>query len=390
VRQEKDHGITGLFLSSQRWENTEENMRKTGNRREQLLWPPLPLRNSFTYMRYGTEDAFRIYKYGDANIQKNSKSEHVMSLTIFSGTANCPLAEAVAHKLGLSLGRVVLQRFPDGEFHVEIHESVRGHDVYLIQPTGPPVDTHLLALLLLADACRRAGAAQLTAVMPYFGYARQDRRASGREPVAARLIADLLQTSGLGRVVAVDLHTPALEGFFPIPLEHVSAVSLLAEAVRPWVPPNAVIVAPDLGAVKLAERYASLLHLPIAIVQKMRLSGEEVQVQRVMGDVRGCVPIVVDDMIGTGGTIEAAIKAVLVAGCSQDDIAVVASHGLFVGPAGERLHTVPIRRFLVTDSVTRPAGLPFCLHVTSLGPLLAEAITRLHTNQSLNDLIVHG
>src|SRR5713101_7786937 len=153
-----------------------------------------------------------------------------MDLTILSGSANLSLAEVIAEKLGLQLGSRVLRCFLDGEVHVEIQESVRGHDVYLIQPTSPPVDTHLLELLLLADACRRAGAAHLTAVMPYFGYARQDRRTSGREPVAARLIADLLQSSGLHRVMAVDLHTTALEGFFPIPLEHLSAVSLLAEA----------------------------------------------------------------------------------------------------------------------------------------------------------------
>ncbi len=313
-----------------------------------------------------------------------------MDLTILSGSANLSLAEVIAEKLGLQLGSRVLRCFPDGELHVEIQESVRGHDVYLIQPTSPPVDTHLLELLLLADACRRAGAAHLTAVMPYFGYARQDRRASGREPVAARLIADLLQSSGLHRVMAVDLHTPALEGFFPIPLEHLSAVSLLAEAVRPRVPPNAMIVAPDLGAVKLAERYARLLHLPLAIVHKTRLSGEEVRVQNVVGDVRGRVPIVVDDMISTGGTIQAVIQALLAAGCGSEDLTVVASHGLFVGPAEERLHTVPIHRLLVTDSVARPAREPFALQVVSLGSLLAEAITRLHNNQSLSDLLVHG
>ena len=313
-----------------------------------------------------------------------------MSLTILSGSANLSLVEAIAEKLGLRLGSVVVQRFPDGELHIEIQETVRGHDVYLIQPTSPPVDAHLLELLLLADACRRAGAAHLTAVVPYFGYARQDRRASGREPVSARLIADLLQTSGLHRVVAVDLHTTALEGFFPIPLEHLSAVPLLAEAVRPWVPPHAVVVAPDLGAVKLAERYARLLHLPLAIVQKMRLSGEEVRVQRIVGDVHGRVPVVVDDMVSTGGTIQAAIQALLAAGCVAEDLTVVASHGLFVGPAEERLHAVPIHHFFVTDSVARPAREPFPLHVTSLGPLLAEAITHLHNNQSLSDLLVHG
>jgi ribose-phosphate pyrophosphokinase len=313
-----------------------------------------------------------------------------MSLTIFTGSANPLLAEAVAEKLGLQLGNVTIQRFPDGEVHLEIQETVRGHDVYLVQSTSPPVEVHLFELLLLADACRRAGATRLTAVMPYFGYARQDRRASGREPVGARLIADLLQSSGLHRVIAVDLHTSALEGFFPIPVEHLSAVSLLAEAVRPRVPPLAVMVAPDLGAVKLAERYAHLLHLPLAIVHKTRLSGEEVRVQRVVGEVRGQVPIVVDDMISTAGTIQAAIQALLAAGCVAEDLTVVASHGLFVGPAEGRLHAVPIHRLLVTDSVARPAREPFALQVVSLGSLLAEAITRLYNNQSLGDLLMHG
>jgi ribose-phosphate pyrophosphokinase len=165
-----------------------------------------------------------------------------------------------------------VHRFPDGELHVELQESVRGCDVYLLQPTGPPVEIHLLELLLLADTCRWAGAAHLTAVVPYFGYARHDRRVSGREPVAARLIADLLHTSGLQRLLAVDLHTAAMEGAFAIPLEHLSAVPLLVQAVQPRTATNAVIVAPGLGAVKLAERYASLLQRPLAIVLKTRVS----------------------------------------------------------------------------------------------------------------------
>jgi ribose-phosphate pyrophosphokinase len=313
-----------------------------------------------------------------------------MNLSIFSGSANPRLAEVIARNLEMSLGRVVLQRFPDGELHVEIQESVRGHDVYLIQPTSPPVEAHLLELLFLADACRRAGAAHLTAVIPYFGYARQDRRASGREPVSARLVADLLQSSGLQRVVAVDLHTTAVEGFFHIPVEHLSAVPLLAEAVRPLLPPNAVVVSPDLGAVKLAERYARFWQLPLAIVHKTRLSGEEVRVQRIVGDVRDRVPVVVDDMVSTGGTIQAAIQALLAAGCVSENLTVIASHGLFVGPAQERLGAVPIQRIFVTDSVARPASEPLSLQVVSLGPLLAEAITRLHNQRSLSDLLVHG
>lgn len=313
-----------------------------------------------------------------------------MNVSIFSGSANPPLAEAIAQGLGIPLGRVELQRFPDGELHVELQESVRGHDVYLIQPTTPPVDAHLLELLFLTDACRRAGAAHLTAVIPYFGYARQDRRANGREPVGTRLVADLLQSNGLQRIVAVDLHTFALEGCFHIPFEHLSAVPLLSEAVRPTCPPNGVIVSPDLGAVKLAERYARLLQLPLALVHKTRLSGKEVRAQGIIGDVRGRVPIVVDDMVSTAGTIQAAIQALLAAGCLAEHLTVIASHGLFVGPAQERLRTVPIHQIFVSDSVARPTPEPLSLQVVSLGALLAEAIARLHNQQSLSDLLVHG
>jgi ribose-phosphate pyrophosphokinase len=179
-----------------------------------------------------------------------------MSVTIFAASANAPLAAGVAAHLGLELGNRLLHAYPDGELHVELQQSGRGHDVYLLQPTSPPVARHLLELLLLADACRRAGSARLTAVVPYFGYARQDRRASAREAVGARLIADLLAAGRLQRLVAVDLHSPALEGFFAIPVEHLSAVPLPAEAVRPLLEPNTVLVAPDLGAVQLAAGYA--------------------------------------------------------------------------------------------------------------------------------------
>jgi ribose-phosphate pyrophosphokinase len=252
--------------------------------------------------------------------------------------SNVSLAASVAEQLETPLGRRLVYRFPDGELHVELQESVRGHDVYLIQSTSPPVEAHLLELWLLADACRRAGAAHLTTVVPYFGYARQDRRASGREPVGARLIADLCAASGLQRLVAVDLHSAALEGFFAVPVEHLSAVALLAEAVRSLFPANTVVVAPDLGAVKLAERYGRCLHLPMAIVDKERLSGEEVRVRRVVGRVEGCPMLVVDDMISTGGTVQAAIEALLAAGCAPE-VTVAVSHGLFVGPVVERLRT---------------------------------------------------
>jgi len=312
-----------------------------------------------------------------------------MPLTIFAGSANVPLAAAVADQLAVPLGRRRLQRFPDGELHVELQESVRGHDVYLLQPTSPSVEAHLLELLFLADACRRAGAVHCTAVVPYFGYARQDRRASGREAVGARLMADLFAAGGLQRLVAVDLHSTALEGFFAFPVEHLSAVSLLAEAVQPALAPNTVVVAPDLGAVKLAERYASRLHLPMAIVDKQRLTGEEVRVRRVVGRVAGCPVLIVDDMISTAGTVQAAIDALLAADASPE-VSVATTHALLVGPAVERLRALPVRRLVATDSTPIAPDLPVPCQVVSLAPLLAEAIRRLHGQQSLADLIVHA
>ncbi len=312
-----------------------------------------------------------------------------MELVVLAGPANAPLAGAVTRHLGLRPGKLVLERFPDGELQIEIRESVRGDDVYLIQPTSPPVDEHLLELLLLADACRRAGAARVTAVVPYFGYARQDRRARGREPLGARLVADVMAASGLHRVVAVDLHSPAVEGCFAVPVEHLSAVPMLAQALRPHVGSGAVIVSPDLGAVKLAERYARLLELPVAIVHKTRISGSEVSVRAVVGEVAGRTPVVVDDMISTGGTVAAAVTALLEAGC-RPDVAVVATHALLVGPAAERLRSLPLRRFLSTDSVAPAASLPLPLETVSLGPLLADAIRRLHADRSLGDLAARG
>ena len=311
-----------------------------------------------------------------------------MKLSLFAGSANPSLATATAASLGVALGHRLIERFPDGELRIEIGETVRGHDVVLFQPTAPPVEEHLLELLLLADACHRAGASRLIAVIPYFGYARQDRRATGREPVAARVVADLIATSAVERVVAVDLHSAAIEGMLSVPLEHLSAVPLLAEAARGGDGAGAgrVIVAPDLGAAKLAEQYATLLDLPVAIVHKTRLNGDAVSVRRITGEVRRQAPIVVDDMISTGGTIEAAVEAVVQAG-ALPDVTVAATHGLLVGPALARLARLSPRRLIVTDSVRVPEPLSVAHDVVSLAPLLATTIRRLHADQSLVDLI---
>jgi len=308
--------------------------------------------------------------------------------TILSGSANPALADVMATRLGVDPVKRTLERFPDGEMHVEIEESIRGRDVYLVQPTSPPVETNVLELLLLADACRRSDAGRLTAVVPYFGYARQDRRAKGREAVGARVVADLLQCGGFQRVVSVDLHTPSLEGFFAVPVEHLTAVPILAQALRAEFREDGVVVAPDLGAAKLAELYAAQLQLPVAIVHKVRLSGEKVAVRRISGDVRDRRPIIIDDMITTGGTIEAAARALLEAGC-REEMVVAATHGVLVGPAATRLDALPIRRLIVTDTVAMPAVRPRALETAAVSTLLAEAVAGLHWGGSLANLAGH-
>jgi ribose-phosphate pyrophosphokinase len=308
-----------------------------------------------------------------------------MTLTAIAGTANPSLSASIARRLGVELCARTLGRFPDGELQVKIEQSVRGHDVYVIGPTSHPVDERVMELLFLADACRRAGAARLTVVMPYFGYARQDRRASGREAVGAAVVARLIEGAGFSRVVGIDLHTPAIEGFFRIPFEHLSATKLLAEAVR--TTPQSVIVAPDLGSVKLAQRYQALLGLPVVILHKSRRSGSEVSLRGVIGEVRDRAPIIVDDMISTGGTIEAAVKGLLDAGCTPD-VSVATTHGVFAGDAVARLQALPIQQLIGTNSV-ESADLPAHFQVVNLAPMIADTIARLHGDQSLAGLLAH-
>jgi ribose-phosphate pyrophosphokinase len=310
-----------------------------------------------------------------------------MTLSVIAGSANVPLATSIAADLGVTLGERVVQRFADGELHVEIRETVRGHDVYVIQPTSLPADEHVMELLFLGDACRRAGAARLTAVVPYFGYARQDRRASGREAVGARVVSSLIEAAGYARVVAIDLHAPEIEGFFHIPLEHLSAATLLTAAVR--TTNDTVIVAPDLGAVKLAERYQALLHLPVVVLHKTRVSGSEVSLRNIIGDVKDRTPLVVDDMITTGATIEAAVNGLLDAGC-KPDVSVVTTHALFVGPAVARLGALAISHIISTNSVESTADLPVHFQVVNLAPMIANTIARLHRDESLEHLLAHA
>jgi ribose-phosphate pyrophosphokinase len=298
-----------------------------------------------------------------------------MLLRLLGGTGNPALLDATAVALGIAPEERVLERFPDGELHVVLQRPQHATHVVIVQPTGPPVDEHLVELVMLADAAKRAGAARVTAVVPYFGYARQDHRGAAGEAIGAKTIARLIEAAGIDQLLVVDPHSPALETMFDLLVHTLTAVPILATALQSLASDDAVVVAPDLGAVKLAERYAAVLDLPVAVVRKTRLSGEKVQALDLVGDVRDRTPLIVDDMITTGGTIEAAARALLDRGC-RPELVVTATHGLFVGPARSRLAALPLRRVLVTDTVPASASdLP--LDVVSIAGLLADTLTSL-------------
>ncbi len=311
-----------------------------------------------------------------------------MTLQIVAGTADRALAGSIARVLGIEPASVVVERFPDGELRPVV-DGLGGADVYLVQATGPPVNDHVMELLLLVDACRRAGAARITAVVPYFGYARQDRRGRAGQAIGVHVVAGVLASAGTQRLIVVDPHTAALEAICTVAVEMLTAVPSLAQALREQVPDGAVVVAPDLGAVKLAEHYGALLSRPVAVVRKTRLSGTRVVAEELVGDVRDRPVVIVDDMISTGGTIEAAVEVVAGHGAAPE-IIVVATHGLFVEPAAERLGRATIRQVLVTDTLAQPVAPAMPLSVCSVAPLLADAIGRLHREEPLDDLLARA
>lgn len=305
-------------------------------------------------------------------------------LSVIAGGAHPALAERIAGLLGLAPVPVTLSRYPDAEV-VRIDASVRGADVYLVQPTPPPPEGPLFELLMLADAAHRAGAARVTAVVPYLGYSRQDRRAAGeRTSIGARVVANILDAGAIDRLVTVDLHQPAVEGFFAMPVEHLEAFPLLLRALGE-VAPDSAIVAPDLGAARLAGRFAEELHLPMVVIHKTRLTGVDVVATRLTGDIRGLRPIVVDDMITTGSTVRAALAAAAGAG-AVGSATVAVTHGVFAPGAAKTLAGAGTGRLLVSDSVPFPDSSFEHLETVSLAPLLADAIQRMHEGRSLAGL----
>lgn len=303
-------------------------------------------------------------------------------LRIVSGSANPGLASAIANYLGVEPGGGSPQRYPDGELRPSI-ENACGSDIYVIQPTSPPVNEHLVELLLLLDACRRARAARVTAVVPYFGYARQDRRTKPGQALGSAVVADAIAAAGADRLVVVDPHTPSLEAACRIPVETLSAVPVLSGELAGELPEGVVVVAPDLGAVKLAERYATVLHGPVAVVRKQRESGSAVAALDIAGDVRGRPAVIVDDMITTGATIEAAVGLLRARGVAPD-IVVAATHGLLVHAAVGRLRELDLRGVLVTDTVAvQTAGTS--IRVCSVAATLADVIACLHADEPLHE-----
>ncbi len=294
---------------------------------------------------------------------------------LLCGSAHPDLGASLAAELGVSLRASRTDSFPDGELHVRLEDEPRGEHAFVLQPTFAPVERNLIELLLLVDACRRSGATGVTAVVPYLGYARQDRRTAGGQAVGLRVMADLMAAAGVHRVVSVDVHSPSAEAASSTRFDDLSALPSLVAALGDLPRERCVVVAPDLGAVPRARRVARMLDAPTAFVHKTRLSGEEVSASGLAGEVRGRIPLVVDDMISTGGTLEAAVRLLVSHGC-ETPVHVAATHGLFVGSAWERLARLPIGRLCVTDTVPAPARAPVPVERVPVAPALAAALGR--------------
>jgi ribose-phosphate pyrophosphokinase len=297
---------------------------------------------------------------------------------ILSGTVNRGLTLAIAQLLDVEIGKCRVERFPDSEINVQLDDPVRDRHVFIVQSSCPPVDEHAMEAFAIADACRRDAASSITWIAPYFGYARSDKRRGRRIALMGRLLADFAERAGIDQVIAVDLHSPQVEGFFHVPVENLTAVPAIADALKQHLETKSVIVSPDTGGIKLASAYASYLSRTAAVLHKERLNGTKTVVNRVVGEVRGRPCVIIDDMISTGGTIRNAVEALIEAG-SREHFIVAATHPVFTSDAKKNLNHPSVRQIIVTDSI------PFAsddwlpdrgIKVVSLAPILAEAIRR--------------
>jgi ribose-phosphate pyrophosphokinase len=307
---------------------------------------------------------------------------------IFTGTANPPLAEAICQHLSVPLGKALLGRFSDGEIYFQILENVRGADVFVVQPCSYPVDNNLLELLLMIDAFKRASAWRITAVLPYYCYARQDRKDKPRVPISAKLVADLLETAGASRALTLDLHAPQIQGYFDVPVDHLYGSPVLVDYFRNLKLPNLTVVSPDAGGVERARAFAKKLDAPLAIVDKRRVDLDVTEVMNLIGDVKGRSTLIVDDIIDTAGTLVKTADALLREGATQ--VYAACTHAVFSGPAVERIENSRITEIVATDSVpiSEAARKLKKVKILSVADLLARGIRSIHEETSISELFI--
>lgn len=306
-------------------------------------------------------------------------------IKIFTGNANPELAAEIASELGAPLGRALVSTFSDGEIAVNINETVRGADVFVVQPTCPPVNDHWMELLIMIDAMKRASAGRITAVVPYYGYARQDRKAKARDPITAKLIADILTVSGADRILTMDLHATQIQGFFNIPVDHLLGVPILVKYFQEKEMKNPIIVSPDMGSVTRARNFAQYLEAPIAIIDKRRPKDNVAEVMNIIGDIEGHTAILVDDMIDTAGTITQGAKALMEFGAL--DVYACCTHPVFSGPAIERIKDSVITELVTCNTIPlAPEKRLDKIKTVTVAPIFAEAINRIYKNKSVSTL----
>jgi len=306
-------------------------------------------------------------------------------MEIITGNANPQLAQEICRYLKMPLGDAMVTTFSEGEIRVKINKNVRGKDVFIVQPTCPPVNNNLMELLILIDALRRASANRITAVLPYFGYARQDRKDQPRVPITAKLVANLIATAGVDRVLTVDLHAQQIQGFFDIPMDHLYAVNVFVNYIKKIKLKDIVIISPDVGGIKMARAYAKKFEAPLAIVDKRRISGEETEAMNILGEIKGKNLIIVDDLVATASSLVEAAAALKKQGGKEIYAAI--THPILSGPAIKRINDSCIKRLFVTNTIPVENGKRHeKIEVLSIAPLLAEAIKRIHNEESVSCL----